>query len=70
MSYGLKPKSFFAETKDLYRNKLMHSESGIKARLSKYTSVRNSGNMNPYTKELAIVIPWILAGASIILSLI
>ena len=70
MSYGLKPKSFFAETKDLYRSRLMYSESGIKARLSKYTSPGKSKEVNPYTRELAIMAPWIIAGAALLMSLL
>lgn len=65
---GLKPKSFFAETKDLYRSRLIQSDSQIKAKSSRYTYKQEDTIIDPYMKELSTIAPWILMGAAIVVS--
>ena len=65
---GLKPKSFFAETKDLYRSRLIQSDSKIKAKISRYTYKQEDTSSDPYMKELSVMAPWILMGAILLVS--
>ena len=65
---GLKPKSFFSETKNLQRNKLMQSDFRVKAQHSKYIFKNEEGVDNPYLKELKLIAPWILMGAILLVS--
>lgn len=66
---GLKPKSFFAETKNLYRSRLMQSELGVKAKHSKYTFNKKEEINNPYMQELLLMAPWIIAGSLLLVSI-
>ncbi|MBK9256448.1 MAG: hypothetical protein IPM42_13255 [Saprospiraceae bacterium] len=65
---GLKPKSFFSETKDLHRTKLMSSDSRVKAKYTKYIVKDEVTSSNPHLKELQIIAPWILMGALLLVS--
>ncbi|MBK9150875.1 MAG: hypothetical protein IPM26_07685 [Saprospiraceae bacterium] len=68
MGSGLKPKSFFAETKDWYRSRLVQSDSKIKAKNSRYTYRQEEGIKDPYLRELSVMAPWILLGAVLLVS--
>ncbi|MBK9256321.1 MAG: hypothetical protein IPM42_12610 [Saprospiraceae bacterium] len=66
---GLRPKSFFSETKEIYRSKLMNSEAGVKAPKSKYHfESSEKGSENPVYNEFMVMAPWILAGSVLLLS--
>lgn len=65
---GLKPKSFFSETKNMYRSKLIQSDSTIKAKYSKYLFKNDETVADPYMREISIMAPWILLGAVLLVS--
>ena len=64
---GMKPKSFFSATKDLYRSRLILSGNNTKARLSRYSNPDSNSEISPYNKELFTMTPWIIAGASLLM---
>jgi hypothetical protein len=66
---GLKPKSFFSETKNLQRSKLLQSDSTVKAKYSKYFFKNEESVSDPYLRELSIMAPWILLGAVLLVSI-
>ncbi|MBK9150876.1 MAG: hypothetical protein IPM26_07690 [Saprospiraceae bacterium] len=59
---GVRPRSFFADTKDWYRSRLIQSEYGTKARQQRYTPSNPKTGISPYQKELLAMAPWILIG--------
>lgn len=64
---GVRPRSFFAETKDWYKSRLIQSEHGTKARQHRYSASISDGGISPYQKELLAMAPWILSGFTLIL---
>ncbi|HMR88075.1 MAG TPA: hypothetical protein PKD51_07975 [Saprospiraceae bacterium] len=67
---GLKPKGYFQATRENSRAKLLQSDVTIKARRPKYNYTSVQDNTNAYTNELMKTIPWIIAGSTVLLSIV
>jgi hypothetical protein len=65
---SVKPKSYFESTQELMKARIMNSGVSIKAKSPKFESKKPTIMSNPYFKELAIVLPWVIAGCTLILS--
>ncbi len=67
---GLKPKSYFEATKEMTRAKLIRSSAIVKGKNSEDIRVTFSPTVNPFKKELMVVLPWVITGTVILVNMI